>query len=190
MDKIKVIYNVNLIANIKDAHWARSGVFFAAACLLKEFARRDDIELVLYYETDNNKLAIKNLKYWCEFLPKCIVKKEALSQKAIIKTVIKKIIGQKCTSLLKKFLARRIKASKNISVVHSTEKAFYLAPAYEFRNDFMKDANICKFSIAHDVMPLVFPQYYPNSQEGWLEFPIAQPFFSSQLSLYQHIFPS
>ena len=145
MDKIKVIYNVNLIANIKDAHWARSGVFFAAACLLKEFARRDDIELVLYYETDNNKLAIKNLKYWCEFLPKCIVKKEALSQKAIIKTVIKKIIGQKCTSLLKKFLARRIKASKNISVVHSTKKSFYLAPAYEFCNDFMKDANICKF---------------------------------------------
>ena len=105
----------------------------------------NDIELVLYYETDNNKLAIKNLKYWCEFLPKCIVKKEALSQKAIIKTVIKKIIGQKCTSLLKKFLARRIKASKNISVVSSTQKAFYLAPAYEFRNDFMKDANICKF---------------------------------------------
>ena len=169
MRKIKVIYNVNLIANIKDAHWARSGVFFAAACLLKEFARRDDIELVLYYETDNNKLAIKNLKYWCEFLPKCIVKKEALSQKAIIKTVIKKIIGQKCTSLLKKFLARRIKASKNISVVSSAQKVFYLAPAYEFRNDFMKDANICKFSIAHDVMPLVFPQYYPNSQEGWLE---------------------
>ena len=72
-------------------------------------------------------------------------------------------------SLLKKFLARRIKASKNISVVHSTEKAFYLAPAYEFCNDFMKDANICKFAIAYDVMPLVFPQYYPNSQEGWLE---------------------
>ncbi|MDY3776496.1 MAG: hypothetical protein SOZ73_04650, partial [Campylobacter sp.] len=61
MDKIKVIYNVNLIANIKYAHCARTGIFFAAACLLKELARRDDIELVLYYETDNDKLAIKNL---------------------------------------------------------------------------------------------------------------------------------
>ncbi len=116
MDKIKLIYNITLIANIKDAHWARSGVFFAAACLLKEFARRDDIELVLYYETEDKELASKNVKYWCKKELQSIVKytlktpqETAVAPKtnkmaALCKKIIKKIIGENTVKTIKNFI--------------------------------------------------------------------------------------
>lgn len=169
MNKIKVIYNVNLIANIKDAHWARSGVFFAAACLLKELARRDDIELVLYYETDNKNAAMKNLQYWCYNMPKCVVKHNKVSAKANLKRIIKAVFGQRMVSFAKKILAKRLKKEQQIhsQISANKEKIFYLSAAYEFNNEFMQDANIQKFAIGYDVMPLVFPQYYPDAQDAW-----------------------
>ena len=171
MEKIKIIYNITLIANIKDAHWARSGVFFAAANILRELGRRDDVELVLYYETDNKELASKNIKYWCEKECENIVHFTKLGLKTRLKNALKKLLGKRATALAKRFLLKKsLKKAENLAQsVPSKEiknNVFYLSAAYEFNNIFMHDPNITKFAIGYDVMPLMFPQYYPGG-EGW-----------------------
>ena len=62
LKKLKLIYDASIVVNTTNANWARSGVYFSALNLLKEFAKRDDIELVLYCKTDDKNKAKKFLK--------------------------------------------------------------------------------------------------------------------------------
>ena len=62
MKKPQIIYDASIVVNTKKSHWRRSGVYFAAINILKELAKRDDIELTLYCKTDSKKQATNTLK--------------------------------------------------------------------------------------------------------------------------------
>ncbi len=184
LKKLKLIYDASIVVNTTNANWARSGVYFSALNLLKEFAKRDDIELVLYCKTDDKNKAKKFLKDLLKKDFTCIF--EFVPSKLII--ALKRAIEKLPPLISKPFykandLRKKLK-NKNPQKKPNTQNpnkynACYLSAAYDLPARFKHDESIIKYAIAYDVMPLIFPQYYKDSVDGWLQtFKIFNNYFS------------
>ena len=184
LKKLKLIYDASIVVNTTNANWARSGVYFSALNLLKEFAKRDDIELVLYCKTDDKNKAKKFLKDLLKKDFACIF--EFVPSKLII--ALKRTIEKLPPLISKPFykandLRKKLK-NKNPQKKPNTQNpneynACYLSAAYDLPARFKHDESIIKYAIAYDVMPLIFPQYYKDSVDGWLQtFKIFNNYFS------------
>ena len=184
LKKLKLIYDASIVVNTTNANWARSGVYFSALNLLKEFAKRDDIELVLYCKTDDKNKAKKFLKDLLKKDFACIF--EFVPSKLII--ALKRAIEKLPPLISKPFykandLRKKLK-NKNTQKKPNTQNpneynACYLSAAYDLPARFKHDESIIKYAIAYDVMPLIFPQYYKDSVDGWLQtFKIFNNYFS------------
>ncbi len=184
LKKLKLIYDASIVVNTTNANWARSGVYFSALNLLKEFAKRDDIELVLYCKTDDKNKAKKFLKDLLKKDFACIF--EFVPSKLII--ALKRAIEKLPPLISKPFykandLRKKLK-NKNPQKKPNTQNpneynACYLSAAYDLPARFKHDESIIKYAIAYDVMPLIFPQYYKDSVDGWLQtFKIFNNYFS------------
>ena len=184
LKKLKLIYDASIVVNTTNANWARSGVYFSALNLLKEFAKRDDIELVLYCKTDDKNKAKKFLKDLLKKDFACIF--EFVPSKLII--ALKRAIEKLPPLISKPFykandLRKKLK-NKNTQKKPNNQNpneynACYLSAAYDLPARFKHDESIIKYAIAYDVMPLIFPQYYKDSVDGWLQtFKIFNNYFS------------
>ena len=60
MDKIKVIFDVTIIANVRNN--VKSGIFSVAKALLIEFMKKEVIELKVFCRENDRDLVWKNLK--------------------------------------------------------------------------------------------------------------------------------
>ena len=188
LKKLKLIYDASIVVNTTNANWARSGVYFSALNLLKEFAKRDDIELVLYCKTDDKNKAKKFLKDLLKKDFACIF--EFVPSKLII--ALKRTIEKLPPLISKPFykandLRKKLK-NKNTQKKPNTQNpneynACYLSAAYDLPARFKHDESIIKYAIAYDVMPLIFPQYYKDSVDGWLQ---TFKIFNNYFSISQH----
>ena len=188
LKKLKLIYDASIVVNTTNANWARSGVYFSALNLLKEFAKRDDIELVLYCKTDDKNKAKKFLKDLLKKDFACIF--EFVPSKLII--ALKRAIEKLPPLISKPFykandLRKKLK-NKNTQKKPNTQNpneynACYLSAAYDLPARFKHDESIIKYAIAYDVMPLIFPQYYKDSVDGWLQ---TFKIFNNYFSISQH----
>ena len=188
LKKLKLIYDASIVVNTTNANWARSGVYFSALNLLKEFAKRDDIELVLYCKTDDKNKAKKFLKDLLKKDFACIF--EFVPSKLII--ALKRTIEKLPPLISKPFykandLRKKLK-NKNPQKKPNTQNpneynACYLSAAYDLPARFKHDESIIKYAIAYDVMPLIFPQYYKDSVDGWLQ---TFKIFNNYFSISQH----
>ena len=188
LKKLKLIYDASIVVNTTNANWARSGVYFSALNLLKEFAKRDDIELVLYCKTDDKNKAKKFLKDLLKKDFACIF--EFVPSKLII--ALKRAIEKLPPLISKPFykandLRKKLK-NKNPQKKPNTQNpneynACYLSAAYDLPARFKHDESIIKYAIAYDVMPLIFPQYYKDSVDGWLQ---TFKIFNNYFSISQH----
>ena len=188
LKKLKLIYDASIVVNTTNANWARSGVYFSALNLLKEFAKRDDIELVLYCKTDDKNKARKFLKDLLKKDFACIF--EFVPSKLII--ALKRAIEKLPPLISKPFykandLRKKLK-NKNPQKKPNTQNpneynACYLSAAYDLPARFKHDESIIKYAIAYDVMPLIFPQYYKDSVDGWLQ---TFKIFNNYFSISQH----
>ena len=188
LKKLKLIYDASIVVNTTNANWARSGVYFSALNLLKEFAKRDDIELVLYCKTDDKNKAKKFLKDLLKKDFACVF--EFVPSKLII--ALKRAIEKLPPLISKPFykandLRKKLK-NKNPQKKPNTQNpneynACYLSAAYDLPARFKHDESIIKYAIAYDVMPLIFPQYYKDSVDGWLQ---TFKIFNNYFSISQH----
>ena len=188
LKKLKLIYDASIVVNTTNANWARSGVYFSALNLLKEFAKRDDIELVLYCKTDDKNKAKKFLKDLLKKDFACIF--EFVPSKLII--ALKRTIEKLPPLISKPFykandLRKKLKnksPQKKPNTQNPNEyNACYLSAAYDLPARFKHDESIIKYAIAYDVMPLIFPQYYKDSVDGWLQ---TFKIFNNYFSISQH----
>ena len=72
MSKVKIIFDVTIIANVRNN--VKSGIFSVAKALLIEFMQKEEIELKLFCRENDRDLVWKNLKAYanarnlpCEF---------------------------------------------------------------------------------------------------------------------------
>ena len=112
MDKIKVIFDVTIIANVRNN--IKSGIFSVARALLIEFMQKEEIELKLFCRENDRDLVWKNLKTYanahnlpCEFesdivLPAPFYKR--LAKKFL--SLLPQSFAHRLTILIKKFIPK------------------------------------------------------------------------------------
>ena len=173
---LSLIYDATLIANVRGGK--RTGTFFVADALLKEFLRRDDISLKIYCRSGDEKQARINLapylsKKNCEII---FVKRHffgvqfRLFVKAVLR-VLPKFLTTFLYSSAQKILALKQKAVVPNKVVpnkkeslEKTENCVFFSPFFAPPKEYL---HLAKFLVIYDAIPLIFDEYRNNPGNYW-----------------------
>ena len=178
---LSLIYDATLIANVRGGK--RTGTFFVADALLKEFLRRDDISLKIYCRSGDEKQARINLapylsKKNCEII---FVKRHffgvqfRLFAKAVLR-VLPKFLTTFLYSSAQKILALKQKAVVPNKVtpnkvvpnkkesLEKTENCVFFSPFFTPPKEYL---HLAKFLVIYDAIPLIFDEYRNNPGNYW-----------------------
>ena len=168
---LSLIYDATLIANVRGGK--RTGTFFVADALLKEFLRRDDISLKIYCRSGDEKQARINLapylsKKNCEII---FVKRHffgvqfRLFVKAVLR-VLPKFLTTFLYSSAQKILALKKKAvtSSKKESLEKTENCVFFSPFFAPPKEYL---HLAKFLVIYDAIPLIFDEYRNNPGNYW-----------------------
>ena len=173
---LSLIYDATLIANVRGGK--RTGTFFVADALLKEFLRRDDISLKIYCRSGDEKQARINLapylsKKNCEII---FVKRHffgvqfRLFVKAVLR-VLPKFLTTFLYSSAQKILALKQKAVVPNKVtpnkkesLEKTENCVFFSPFFAPPKEYL---HLAKFLVIYDAIPLIFDEYRNNPGNYW-----------------------
>ena len=178
---LSLIYDATLIANVRGGK--RTGTFFVADALLKEFLRRDDISLKIYCRSGDEKQARINLapylsKKNCEII---FVKRHffgvqfRLFVKAVLR-VLPKFLTTFLYSSAQKILALKQKAVVPNKVtpnkvvpnkkesLDKTENCVFFSPFFAPPKEYL---HLAKFLVIYDAIPLIFDEYRNNPGNYW-----------------------
>ncbi|MDY4860105.1 MAG: glycosyltransferase family 1 protein [Campylobacter sp.] len=168
---LSLIYDATLIANVRGGK--RTGTFFVADALLKEFLRRDDISLKIYCRSGDEKQDRINLapylgKKNCEII---FVKRHFFGvQFRLFVKVVLRVLPKFLTTFLYSS-AQKILALKQKAVVpnkkeslEKTENCVFFSPFFAPPKEYL---HLAKFLVIHDVIPLIFLEYKNNPGNYW-----------------------
>ena len=168
---LSLIYDATLIANVRGGK--RTGTFFVADALLKEFLRRDDISLKIYCRSGDEKQARINLapylsKKNCEII---FVKRHffgvqfRLFVKAVLR-VLPKFLTTFLYSSAQKILALKQKAvvPNKKENLEKTENCVFFSPFFAPPKEYL---HLAKFLVIYDAIPLIFGEYRNNPGNYW-----------------------
>ena len=170
--KITLIYDADVIASGIKENICRSGVYVTAVMILKELLKRKDINLVICCKGENieeikeylAREQIFNFKYLNGYFSILIdkIKWKAKFPRTLshqYKSIAWWSVWLAFTCFFKIFKSF---IDKGRSV---NECDCYLSTLYNMPKLLQNNEKIIKYSIGHDLMPLLFPQYYPG--ETW-----------------------
>ena len=168
---LSLIYDATLIANVRGGK--RTGTFFVADALLKEFLRRDDISLKIYCRSGDEKQARINLapylsKKNCEII---FVKRHffGVQFRLFVKTVLR-VLPKFLTTFLYSS-AQKILALKQKAVVPNKKESLEKTENYVFFSPFFAPPkeylHLAKFLVIYDAIPLIFDEYRNNPGNYW-----------------------
>ncbi|MCI7446855.1 hypothetical protein, partial [Campylobacter sp.] len=173
---LSLIYDATLIANVRGGK--RTGTFFVADALLKEFLRRDDISLKIYCRSGDEKQARINL---APYLSKknyeiIFVKRHffgvqfRLFVKAVLR-VLPKFLTTFLYSSAQKILALKQKAVVPNKVTPNKKESLEKTENYVFFSPFFAPPkeylHLAKFLVIYDAIPLIFDEYRNNPGNYW-----------------------
>ena len=176
-DDIKMIYDATIIANgaSKDAY--RSGIYFVAANLLKRFInmnidialycnykRIKDLETVLKTDFPDSKFEIITEVGNKKFLGYYLAIREQRTRLRDENKYIKKFFLQFYLFLMKIV----IELNKFFSIHSEKYKQFnvYFSPGDSVSNIIKDKIYIKKYTLLHDIIPLLFPEYFKSYNSG------------------------
>ena len=173
---LSLIYDATLIANVRGGK--RTGTFFVADALLKEFLRRDDISLKIYCRSGDEKQARINLapylsKKNCEII---FVKRHffgvqfRLFVKAVLRVLPKFLTtflyssAQKILALKQKAVVPNKVAPNKKESLEKTENCVFFSPFFAPPKEYL---HLAKFLVIYDAIPLIFDEYRNNPGNYW-----------------------
>jgi glycosyltransferase involved in cell wall biosynthesis len=175
MKKIKIIFDVSILANGVKKTSGRSGIFFVAYNILRELIKRKNV-LITFYIQDKYSSAInfirqdpllKNLKFYnSSFLKRLSIYCSSLRVKRketnylINKFIIN--LARGALSILLRLLSKFYKNNKNKLLNFD----IFFSPVFAIPNNIRKNNKIKRFTISYDMIPFIFPEYYPDVQAG------------------------
>ncbi|MBO7550893.1 MAG: glycosyltransferase family 4 protein [Fibrobacter sp.] len=168
---LNVIYDASVLTNIfyKDSN--RSGVFFAAFNILNELKKRKDINLALYFNPE-------------AYADGVILKRDFFSdihcaQDMSVFPLVGKIC-RKMRALYIRFYGRRFfrkifalvlvccayiyRKSAGVNKDEMLSCNVFFSPIYKVPDFVRSFPNIKPYIFVYDLIPLIFPQYYPNGK--------------------------
>ena len=173
---LSLIYDATLIANVRGGK--RTGTFFVADALLKEFLRCDDISLKIYCRSGDEKQARINLapylsKKNCEII---FVKRHffgvqfRLFVKAVLRVLPKFLTtflyssAQKILALKQKAVVPNKVAPNKKECLEKTENCVFFSPFFAPPKEYL---HLAKFLVIYDAIPLIFDEYRNNPGNYW-----------------------
>ena len=153
MKKITILYDFNIMADAFYSSSSRSGVFRVAWELFKALLKRKDVCVVVFC---NFGILYKLQKYLENFGFKNLNYAVVEDQRPSLRRV--RSFSRWILSRLKLFFSSKILFAKNVECDY-----FFTASLWQYKKVEI-NSNPQIFAFAHDVMPLVFPQYYPGEE--------------------------
>ena len=168
--KINLLFDAAILAENDFKNAKRSGIFFVALNILKEFARDERINVYIY--SSNKKISAKLtnilIKYFPDnnfimFYKEILTPLEYLHSKLTCQYKEKKNLPTKLilfgVSALKKILPKKYIDYSNIDV--------YFSPVAAIPDEIKKIETIKKYTLLHDVIPVLYPEYFGNNKNYW-----------------------
>ena len=178
-EKIKLLYDANILSYDYQKTAARSGIFFAAYNVLKELMTRDNIEIGFYVQPSNILGINKFIKSNPEFSGIPVIGKTNLFTTFLGLMECWKYSCRKLDqkdNLFKKvvrfFTLRILKFFKRYDFLMELDKdllkdyKIYLSPNQAPPKQILNDKNIHKFVLLHDAIPIVLNDYFFNMKIG------------------------
>lgn len=165
--KINILFDAYILAEADFKGSARSGIFFTALNLLKEFSKNEKINLSIYC---SNKKASAKLKHTLDkYFPNNHFNNLYLEILSPIEKVHTQLtcsykdkknpltkLGIVASSALKKALPKKYidyeKLTNNIDI--------YFSPVYKIPDEIINIKSIKKYTLLYDIIPIIFPEYF------------------------------
>ncbi len=174
MKKLNILFDAYVLAECDHQGSSRSGIFFTALNILKEFSKNDYVEISVY--CSNKKFSYKLTRTLDKYFPNNKFKNiylETLTSIELIhskltcaykekKSLITKLKLLVISGIKKHMPAKKIdynKATKNIDV--------YFSPVYKIPKEIKEIEHIKKFTLLHDIIPILYPQYFPEDKDKY-----------------------
>ena len=168
---LNVIYDASILTNIFYKDSGRSGVFFAALNVFNELKRRKDVNLSLYFSAECYADGMKLIR---DFYPdaRCV---QNMSKFPLLGKMCRQMRRMYAHfygyTLLRKFLAIFLEGfyfvyRRCIKVRDAERKScdFFFSPIFKIPDFVRFSHNIKPYVFIYDLIPLIFPQYYPNGK--------------------------
>lgn len=172
--KINILFDAYVLAEADNTNASRSGIFFTAINILKEFSKNENINLSIY--CSNKKFSAKLEKTLNKYFPENNFNNfyldllnpieklhSALTCSYKEKKHILTKLGILATSGVKKILPKininYEKLTKDIDI--------YFSPVYKIPDEIKKIKSIKKYTLLHDVIPILYPEYFGNDKNYW-----------------------
>jgi len=169
--QINILFDASILANYFKKDGFRSGVFFAAYNVLKEFERRQIFNIILSFSHYQHVHKMKKDPFFSKFsFITFFSKQEFFNNIKLHKNNIK------VTFNIFKKLFFTYKIFKHclyaffyylIDYIHNNNNILknidvFFSPVSTIDQRIIKYTHIKKYFILHDIMPLLFPEYYPT----------------------------
>ena len=174
-NKINLIFDITILVINRKMDGCRSGIYFTAANILKELYKKEEFNLYFYCDKKlipalEETAIIK--KYNCP-----IINYEDMTQddwnyansksKRNKMKKEKKIIQKSILSILLFFFSLKLKLCKNkINLSKYDDINVFFSPCYRIPEEIRNIKHIKKFTLLHDTIPLILPEYFADIQKG------------------------
>lgn len=168
MNKIlKIIYDASILAEGDQTSSTRSGIFFTALNILKQLSLNTDVDISIYCSNKNYsyKLTKTLEKYFPEndfstLYLNILTPLELEKSKLVYHYKNKKNIFTKIELLLISTLIKVLPKNKNEYDKLLKDYDIYFSPVYKIPEEINKMKSIKKFTLLHDVIPVLYPEYF------------------------------
>lgn len=176
--KIRMLFDATVIANAANKSSGRTGIFFAAYNVLKEFLKRDDIFIELYSDIGSYACLNKVIEQDKNFYNINFTNDYSLFGKFYKKLEVLKYENKinKGSLVVRFFIKICIKFCKifcrifkiNLLDISKIERDYdvWFSPLHAIPKCLHNAGSVKKFTMIHDVTPLIFPQYFQGTKKG------------------------
>lgn len=180
--KINVLYDATVLINGTANAPARSGVYFVVYNILIEMLKREDFNVTLYCEKKQANLVLEIIKK-DEILRKVPIAEYSNLDKLIIKWEKLKYDnkinqGNKIIRVFIKTILKLLNLFSNLintlNINNTYKKLFsnfdiFFEPCGGIPIEIKNVRNIKKYSILYDIIPIIFPENYPEmkNKKSW-----------------------
>ena len=158
MKRKKLLFNAEIILKKIVRTSGRSGIFFAAYNILVHLLKQNRFDIFLYCSPGEEKTLTQIIR------SDPLLRKARLLKPETFLSPVRRLQVQAELALLPPTL----RAQKSTQLLNQALKKIdlYFSPTYEVPTCIKAQKKLRRFHLIHDMIPFIFPQYYPSMGAG------------------------
>lgn len=165
--KKKILFDASVLKHGLESNCNRSGIYFVAYNLLKQFCKNQELEVTLFFKHNRYYYAYKQLRDKNVIPSNCKFKKKCAFFVDIIYAC-----KQGNDNLLKKigrFISARFFNLYDFYHTHIPPQGYdiYFSPVDYIPNCIQRCKSIKRYHLVHDLIPIILPDFCTNDSKKW-----------------------